>query len=170
MRLVYLMYGEQSISWLPRVCSHELLEPSVPLWEKLMDVVTLHIMFVLWVIQSTCENFKLSKVNVHARITASVTVPPKALFTSISRNHTQTTPINLDKFLGCLHAPCTYICKWTWEATPWTCLKNYLHLVLWFFWGVAKRWLLGYNFDQVMSSDTVHHWEDRCSYVLCVSL
>ena len=28
MRLVYLMFGERSISWLPRVCSPELLQPS----------------------------------------------------------------------------------------------------------------------------------------------
>ena len=32
------MHGERSISWLPRVCSCELLEPSAPRQEKLMDV------------------------------------------------------------------------------------------------------------------------------------
>ena len=30
--------GERSISWLPRVCSHELLESSVPRREKSIDV------------------------------------------------------------------------------------------------------------------------------------
>ena len=37
MRLVYLMYGERSISWLPRVWSHELLEHSAPRREESID-------------------------------------------------------------------------------------------------------------------------------------
>ena len=38
MQLVFLMYGKRSISWLPRGCSHEFLEPSAPRWEKSIDV------------------------------------------------------------------------------------------------------------------------------------
>ena len=38
MRLVYLMYGEGSMSWLPVVCSHKLLKPSVPWLRKSIDV------------------------------------------------------------------------------------------------------------------------------------
>ena len=38
LRLVCLMYGERSISWLPTVCSHELLQPSVTRWDKSIDV------------------------------------------------------------------------------------------------------------------------------------
>ena len=33
------MYGERSMSWLPRVCSHGLLKPSAPRREKSIDLV-----------------------------------------------------------------------------------------------------------------------------------
>ena len=35
--LVYLVYGEHSISWSPRICSHEVLQPSATRQEKLID-------------------------------------------------------------------------------------------------------------------------------------
>ena len=40
------MYGERSISWLPRVCGHDLLEPVTTWQEKWMNVHTC-ILYVL---------------------------------------------------------------------------------------------------------------------------
>ena len=48
------MYGKRSLSWLPKVCSHELLDSSVTWQEKWMDVkFHLHILFGLRVIKTS---------------------------------------------------------------------------------------------------------------------
>ena len=52
------MYGERSISWLPRVCSRELLEPSATRREKSMDVKFTSTF-------ASYKNFKVSEVNAH---------------------------------------------------------------------------------------------------------
>ena len=51
------MYGEQSLSWLPRVCSHELLQPFATRREKSIDVGShLHSMFSSQVIKTPTES------------------------------------------------------------------------------------------------------------------
>ena len=51
--LVYLMCGEQLISWISRICSHELLKPSATRQEKSTDVSFISpVMFGLVLIRS----------------------------------------------------------------------------------------------------------------------
>ena len=69
------MYGEQSISWSPKICSHELLESSATQQEKSMDAsfTSIHIMFGLRVIQKlyqassecarTCSRYSISTIS-----------------------------------------------------------------------------------------------------------
>ena len=59
LRLVhmYLTYGEQSISWLPKVCSHELLEASANQQVKSINVS------VISMSRSVCELKKFKQVS-----------------------------------------------------------------------------------------------------------
>ena len=43
MWLIYLMYREQSISLLPRVCNHEFLQSFASQWVKPIDVIKFHL-------------------------------------------------------------------------------------------------------------------------------
>ena len=71
------MYGGQSISWLPRVCSHELLEPSATRREKSLDVIFISISCSICGLQKTLTESQV-KVCVHVRsMYRSSTMLPK---------------------------------------------------------------------------------------------